>query len=573
MIANLVYDRTSEDVAEIRRLWMKFDPELGDHGGLTDEEWAEWNSAGMKGAYNYTDLNRVEQAVKTLAAALTSAGYPVEVTPVMKGRSRVPSGFTEVEWIQSSGTQYIDTGAIFSNGVRAETKINLTSITSSSKKTPIFGAHNASEPYGRDYLSIDSSKNFEIGGGAGYRYFKNNTIATNVDYEVEASNIPGQESLVVNGELYKSTGGAAYATPFTDLSLYLFRVNTTNDQWFENASMKLYYMKMYDYTNVLVRDYIPCKNPSGAVGLYDLVGGEFYTTPTAVALPAGYTQVEYLQSTGTQYIDVGFKPNQDTRAILDVNSALVSGPVWLFGARTSASSKAYNFLCYGSKYRSDYNDNSSTSLTINPSGRFTIDKDKNVTKINGSTASTITYGAFQCEYNLFLFSNNNAGAANSGASISIYSCKIYDNGVLVRDMVPARNSSGTLGMYDLVGGTFYTNAGSGTFTAGADIVGFTSGAEIGTVEDREWQEGDVLYRPQWTTYLDNVQKLRDAYYTLAETGALPAPGDKLNYTGANTIEKVLADIDLLLDGMKSIYRRAGTFTAGGNYTRQTVRCI
>ena len=288
----------------------------------------------------------------------------------------MPSGFTEVEWIQSSGTQYIDTGAIFSNGVRAETKINLTSITSSSKKAPIFGAHNASEPYGRDYLSIDSSKNFEIGGGAGYRFFKNNTIATNVDYEVEASNIPGQESLVVNGELYKSTGGAAYATPFTDLSLYLFRVNTTNDQWFENASMKLYYMKMYDYTNVLVRDYIPCKNPSGAVGLYDLVGGQFYG-----------------------------------------------------------------------------------------------------------------------------------------------------------------------------------NTGTGSFTAGA---------EVGKAEDREWQEGDVLYRPQWTTYLDNVQRLRDAYYTLAETGELPAPGDKLNYTGANTIEKVLADIDLLLDGMKSSYRRCGTFRAGNN---------
>ena len=92
-------------------------------------------------------------------------------------------------------------------------------------------------------------------------------------------------------------------------------------------------------------------------------------------------------------------------------------------------------------------------------------------------------------------------------------------------------------------------------------------------EDREWQEGDVLYRPQWMTYLDNVQRLRDAYYTLAETGALPAPEDKLKYTGANTIEKVLADIDLLLDGMKSIYRRAGTFTAGGSYIRQMIRSI
>lgn len=83
-------------------------------------------------------------------------------------------------------------------------------------------------------------------------------------------------------------------------------------------------------------------------------------------------------------------------------------------------------------------------------------------------------------------------------------------------------------------------------------------------EDREWREGDVLRRPQWTTYLENVQKLRDAYYTLAETGALPAPGDKLGYVGANTIEKVLADIDLLIDCMKSSYRRCGTFRAGNN---------
>lgn len=92
-------------------------------------------------------------------------------------------------------------------------------------------------------------------------------------------------------------------------------------------------------------------------------------------------------------------------------------------------------------------------------------------------------------------------------------------------------------------------------------------------EDREWQEGDIVRRAQWRTYLDNVQRLRDAYYTLAETGELPKPEDKLDYRGANTVEKILADIDLLLDGMKSIYRRAGTFTAGGSYTRQMIRSI
>lgn len=92
-------------------------------------------------------------------------------------------------------------------------------------------------------------------------------------------------------------------------------------------------------------------------------------------------------------------------------------------------------------------------------------------------------------------------------------------------------------------------------------------------EDREWQEGDIVRRAQWTTYLENVQRLQGAYYTLAETGELPKPGDKLGYVGANNIEKVLADIDLLLDGMKSVYRRAGTFTAGGSYTRQMIRSV
>lgn len=83
-------------------------------------------------------------------------------------------------------------------------------------------------------------------------------------------------------------------------------------------------------------------------------------------------------------------------------------------------------------------------------------------------------------------------------------------------------------------------------------------------EDREWQEGDIVRRAQWTTYLSNVQRLRDAYYTLAETGALPKPEDKLGYVGANNIEKVLADIDLLIDCMKSSYRRCGTFRSGNN---------
>lgn len=101
----------------------------------------------------------------------------------------------------------------------------------------------------------------------------------------------------------------------------------------------------------------------------------------------------------------------------------------------------------------------------------------------------------------------------------------------------------------------------------------SAGYPVEITETADWLPGDTVTREQWEIYLENVRRLRAAYYTLAETGALPKPEDKLGYVGANNIEKVLADIDLLLDGMKSIYRRAGTFTAGGGYTRQMIRSI
>lgn len=364
MMTNLIYDRTLEDVAEVRRLLAKLDPETGD--GLTAAEQAEWD-AGLKGAYNFTDLNRVEAAVKTLAAALTSAGYPVAVTPVLKGNSRVPTGYTEVEWIQSSGTQYIDSGVTETADMAVSCHFDVDTVAS-------------------DYL-FGSQQN---SGSLSYNgIFKNNML----EYNYSEIGFTAANSIKLTEEV---TG-------------------STNNITINGASHTL--------------------------------------------------------STGTPQ-----------------NVSML-----IFGIRRNTGA----MRPYGGKAKLRY---------------FKIKKGSNT----------------------------------------------------VRDFVPCKNPSGAVGLYDLVGGEFYGNSGTGAFTAGA---------EIGKAEDREWQEGDIVRRAQWTTYLDNVQRLRDAYYTLAETGALPAPEDKLTYTGANTIEKVLADIDLLLDGMKSIYRRAGTFTAGGSYTRQMIRSI
>lgn len=71
----LITDRTQADVDRYAELRAK-----GWHG-MTDEEKTEWETS-LKGAYNHTDMNRVESAVEYVANRLTEAGYVV--LPVVK---------------------------------------------------------------------------------------------------------------------------------------------------------------------------------------------------------------------------------------------------------------------------------------------------------------------------------------------------------------------------------------------------------------------------------------------------------------------------------------------------------
>lgn len=185
-------------------------------------------------------------------------------------------------------------------------------------------------------------------------------------------------------------------------------------------------------------------------------------------LPSDYIQLEYIQSSGSQYINTGFKPNQDTKISITVDFPL-SGTTWLYGSRTSAGSNSLGFLCEGnSKYRFDYA-SSTNELATKPTGKFTINSDKNKCYINGELVFTATYTTFASPVNMYIFNNNNNGSLSGGSSAKLYNCSIYDNGVLIRNFIPCKNESGTVGLYDSVNNQFYQNAGSGTFIAGPEI--------------------------------------------------------------------------------------------------------
>lgn len=74
-LLNLITDRTQADIDAVRALAAK------GWAAMTDTEKAAW-TAGLKGAYNAEDLNRVGAAVAYVAGRLADAGYHAPVAPM-----------------------------------------------------------------------------------------------------------------------------------------------------------------------------------------------------------------------------------------------------------------------------------------------------------------------------------------------------------------------------------------------------------------------------------------------------------------------------------------------------------
>lgn len=188
-----------------------------------------------------------------------------------------------------------------------------------------------------------------------------------------------------------------------------------------------------------------------------------------VNLPEGYTKLNFIQSSGTQCIDTGFKPNQNSRVVMDA-MVLSTASAYLFGCRGSAS-ESYNnrfgILYTGSVMRADYGAGNGKTFptTIVPNTLYVFDQNKNVCTIE-STTITNTEATFTSLYSMSLFGVNEGGTQSYLSSMLLRSCKIYDNGTLIRDYVPCRNPSGTIGLYDLVTQQFFDNVGTGTFIGG-----------------------------------------------------------------------------------------------------------
>lgn len=189
-------------------------------------------------------------------------------------------------------------------------------------------------------------------------------------------------------------------------------------------------------------------------------------------LPEEYQQVEYIESSGTQYINTGVIANQDTSAYVDFQY-LIKESTFIFGSRISTTEQAYTLSSGNSstKILSAYGTSSNVILAPIDFNRHTLRKNKYVctfddTTINAGTASMV----FTTPGPLYLFACYQTTGPYLYSTSRIFEFKLWQSDRLVRDMVPCyRKEDNVAGFYDLVEGTFYTNKGSGSFSVGTNI--------------------------------------------------------------------------------------------------------
>ena len=192
-------------------------------------------------------------------------------------------------------------------------------------------------------------------------------------------------------------------------------------------------------------------------------------------LPQGYQEVEYIESSGTQYIDTGYKPTgENMRLVMDYMYPASPNGKSLFGAE---SSNTFSITFYSrSATTAEFFIGSTydvVSYNITTGTRYKLDCHANngafTANLNEAAKSETYSGNLVKTINLFLFTNNGQQSTQL-ISARLYSCQIYDNEILIRDFVPCyRKADGAVGLYDLVNNVFYTNAGSGRFAVGSNI--------------------------------------------------------------------------------------------------------
>ena len=367
--------------------------------------------------------------------------------------------YCEVEYLESTGTQYIDTGV---KGTTTTIGVDVEwEFSNADSDMCIFSSRSnqISNTFTLFWLKTSNNRaRFDASG----QIFFNDSINTSSNqlYRFTYKSADGDAVMynLTNGNSETKTVGRI--TTLSTNNLYLF---SSRDAGMVVSYIKMYYFKLYD-GDTLLRDMIPVLDWDMKPCMYDKVSGQlFYNQGTGEFLYGREIHyVEYLEGTGTQYIDTGVYFNDTTHTYewdVDaqaINSGHTSGYNWFTGYNqngvnscgTYGDGVTYTFYPAGTYYQNG------EKVSV-PSGGDKYAPVKNIISLTNKI----------CDYSLVLFARmvSSSNTIDAGGTKRIFTAKYYDNSVLVRDYYPAVDENGVGFMFDRVTHTIFDNAGTGAF--------------------------------------------------------------------------------------------------------------
>lgn len=207
-------------------------------------------------------------------------------------------------------------------------------------------------------------------------------------------------------------------------------------------------------------------------------------------LPDGYTELEYIQCTGSQYIDVGVKP--DFANLVRVKSKFLIANTTIrncvCGTFSSGETISLNLeFANDGSFRIYQNSSLNTTATANITANVPFEIEYNYDSsavgvdVNGSRILSASLSTSQKTTNsLHIFRDGRSDVFTGTQRCYEFE---YQNGAEQIHLIPCkRNSDNAIGMYDILSNTFFGNAGSGTFSAGEEIPQYFTGFEIAPVK-------------------------------------------------------------------------------------------
>lgn len=186
------------------------------------------------------------------------------------------------------------------------------------------------------------------------------------------------------------------------------------------------------------------------------------------SIPSGYKQVEYLESTGTQYIDTLISPTNETGMSLTFSNISITGDSNFCGCR----------IFGGARYMFNYN-NRKLGYGFNSYVNTNIDfpQIKATLELNMFNNRKFVYGDYVIDINntlpsglpSIIYFGQKSDIKVLLYSYRVYSFKISSANTLVRDFIPCLDNNNRPCMYDIVSKQTFYNQGTGEFLYGEVI--------------------------------------------------------------------------------------------------------